>query len=409
MSSRDDFVAWVRGAAQCLDGTDLNSDDRDLAPFADLVGSARIVGLGESWHCIREFLAVRFRLVRYLVERLGFTAVLFEGSLATSRVLDDYVSGGNAEPVLSVLWDNAETRRFLTWLRSHNEGAERRVRALGVDTHILIMDDVHRPGAAFESVVEFLRRVDSAYTLPHVDVVRRIFADFPRGDVVANFSYISGLDPDDRARLRQAFTAAVAQLRRHRADYAHRGSPAELAWASQRAAVLLQALDVYETPPGHGFSVRDLAMAENVQWSLDHLGPDTRAVVLAHTAHLARAPGRVARSDAMQASMGARLADWHGADYVALTTTFGDGELTAPHPITQALDIAPGSDDSIDLAVRDAGHAPSLLDLRGAAGQPWLAVPRPHRTMANLGWELVYRFPNAIDGLIHIDRIQLAR
>jgi erythromycin esterase len=173
-------VAWVRGAAHRLDGIDLDTDDRDLGSLADLVGPARIVGLGESWHCVQEFLAIRYRLVRYLVERLGFTVVLFEGSLSTSRVLDEYINGANAELVLSVLWDNAATRRFLAWLREHNNGAEQPVRALGLDTHILIMDDVHRPGAAFESVVEFLRSVDPEYALPHLEAVRRVFADFPR-------------------------------------------------------------------------------------------------------------------------------------------------------------------------------------------------------------------------------------
>jgi erythromycin esterase-like protein len=150
-------------------------------------------------------------------------------------------------------------------------------------------------------------------------------------------------------------------------------------------------------------------MAENVQWSLDHLGSGARAVVLAHTAHVARASRSIAGSDSMPASMGDRLADWHGADYVALTTTFSDGELTSPHPITHSADIAPGADDSIDLAIRDAHNAALLLDLRPAAGQPWLAKPRPHRTMANLGWELIYKIPDTFDALVHVDRITLAQ
>ena len=47
----------------------------DLAPFGAALGDARIVVLGEAAHGVREFLQWKQRIVEYLVEKHGFTAV----------------------------------------------------------------------------------------------------------------------------------------------------------------------------------------------------------------------------------------------------------------------------------------------------------------------------------------------
>ncbi|MGH2887976.1 MAG: erythromycin esterase family protein, partial [Solirubrobacteraceae bacterium] len=50
----------------------------DLDWLGEAVGDARVVAIGESAHYSREFLLLRHRLLRYLVERHGFGAYALE-------------------------------------------------------------------------------------------------------------------------------------------------------------------------------------------------------------------------------------------------------------------------------------------------------------------------------------------
>ena len=61
---------------------DPGESNEDLRPFLDLVGDARVVGLGECTHGSSEIHRLKHRLVRLLVEELGFSALVFEANLA---------------------------------------------------------------------------------------------------------------------------------------------------------------------------------------------------------------------------------------------------------------------------------------------------------------------------------------
>jgi erythromycin esterase len=66
----------------------------DLDPLADLLGDARVVAVGESAHFLREYTLLRHRLLRFLVERCGFTAFGLESGFSEGRAVDAWVRGG---------------------------------------------------------------------------------------------------------------------------------------------------------------------------------------------------------------------------------------------------------------------------------------------------------------------------
>ena len=53
-------------------------DDSDLKPFADAIGYARIVALGEQTHGGREEYLLKTRLLKFLHEKMGFDVLLLE-------------------------------------------------------------------------------------------------------------------------------------------------------------------------------------------------------------------------------------------------------------------------------------------------------------------------------------------
>jgi len=72
----------------------------DLEPLRSLVGDARIVSLGEATHGTREFFLMKHRILRFLVERMGFTAFAIEATWPEANRLDRYVRTGDGDPAV---------------------------------------------------------------------------------------------------------------------------------------------------------------------------------------------------------------------------------------------------------------------------------------------------------------------
>jgi erythromycin esterase len=65
-------------------------DLRDLAPLQKMIGSARVVAVSEAGHDGAEPLLFRNRLLEYLVEELGFTAIAIESWVTEGQLVHDY-------------------------------------------------------------------------------------------------------------------------------------------------------------------------------------------------------------------------------------------------------------------------------------------------------------------------------
>lgn len=120
------LVDWIRTHGHSVAALDLDAPLDDLAPLAEIVGSARVVGLGESSHHVREFYQVRHRMLRFLVERCGFTVFAVEAPFTGSELLDDWLGGAPAEieevaaAIPLSLGEVPELHDVLHWLRTYN-------------------------------------------------------------------------------------------------------------------------------------------------------------------------------------------------------------------------------------------------------------------------------------------------
>ncbi|WP_199442949.1 hypothetical protein [Umezawaea beigongshangensis] len=61
----------------------------------------RVVAVGEHSHFIDEFLSLRQRTLRFLVQRCGFTVLAFEHGFSEGVLLDGWVRGRGADGDLS--------------------------------------------------------------------------------------------------------------------------------------------------------------------------------------------------------------------------------------------------------------------------------------------------------------------
>ena len=87
-----DLAGWIREHGLALSALDLAAPLDELEPVRRLVGEARVVAIGESSHHVREFFQVRHRLLRFLVERCGFTVYALEAPFTAGRGLADWAT-----------------------------------------------------------------------------------------------------------------------------------------------------------------------------------------------------------------------------------------------------------------------------------------------------------------------------
>jgi erythromycin esterase len=95
-----------------------------------------IVGLGESTHGAHEQFTLKHRIVRLLVEQLGFRSVAMEEDWATGIQLNRYVLTGQGDPTelvkgMGAPWSTGEVQAVLEWLRAWNTRHRDKVQFVG--------------------------------------------------------------------------------------------------------------------------------------------------------------------------------------------------------------------------------------------------------------------------------------
>ena len=111
-------IGWLQQNATPFTTLEPGVDDAELAPLNNVIGNARIVGLGEGTHGTSEFFRMKSRIISYLARNLGFTIFAIEGNMPEAYKMNDYVLNGNDDPkdCLPECTSGPGTRRrFWTW------------------------------------------------------------------------------------------------------------------------------------------------------------------------------------------------------------------------------------------------------------------------------------------------------
>lgn len=117
---------WIRQHATPLSTTDPTASLSDLESLRQMVADAEVMGLGESTHGAHEQFAVKHRVVRLLVEEMGFRCLALEEDWTKGVQLNEYVVNGKGDPRALLAdagspWRTEEILDLVTWMRSYNE------------------------------------------------------------------------------------------------------------------------------------------------------------------------------------------------------------------------------------------------------------------------------------------------
>lgn len=371
-TDRPTFAGWLKGHATPLMHLDPTAPLDDLEPLRDLLGSARVVDLGEHSHFIDEFAVMRQRILRFLVERCGFTVLAFEYGFCEALPLDAWARGSGTDDDLSALLANAVPIGLqdpLRFLRRHNRTATEPVRFAGIDI----------PAAggsllpALTPVTDYLRQIDPE-ALPALQSVTTIAASFAGDSAAVAAPAWARLSTNEQDTLSALLARLLIRFRALKPLYLSRGdrnsydTTLRCLEAACHGDYTFRAMAGLFAGDGltADTSARDLYMAESLLWHLDRLKPTDRVVLMAHNAHLQKTP--IAFDGHLTGlPMGQHLHHALGDAYFALGLTSITGHTadmrrdeTAPFGFTvhdtPLEPPAPGSVESA-FAEADLGHA----------------------------------------------------
>jgi erythromycin esterase len=272
----------------------------DLSAFGDMVGDARVVGLGEATHGNREFQQLKHRLIEYLVSQKGFSIVAIEANQPECRAINEYVlhGTGSARAALDGIYfwslNTEEMLALIEWMRRWNADPahDRKVEFAGFD--------MQKTPVARDNVVAFVNRVER----------RRA------GTILEPL--LSSTEPS---------SAALADLAKRfdASQVAWTAATDSVAYATARHDLTILQQEAARRTEGTvfgRFEARDRDMADNIQWISSHQPGDVRMVVWAHNVH-------VALDIESRRNMGNHLRARLGDDYVAFGLLFGHGNVRA--------------------------------------------------------------------------------
>ncbi|MFD7666671.1 erythromycin esterase family protein [Streptomyces sp. NPDC059788] len=370
------FAGRLRERTAVLGTLDPEEPLDDLEPLRALIGDARVVALGENSHFIQEFGLARERILRFLVQRCGFTALAFEYGFSEGFALDAWAQGEGTEEDFARQTQASIPIGLsgpLHWLRRYNRTATLPVRFAGVD--------VPEAGGsllpALAPVAEYLREVDPD-GLPLVQDAMKTAERFACASMALAAPAWARLDTGEQDALSTMLTRLRTRLRAMEPLYVGRGGRPAYDIALRRAEAAChtdhQLRAMSELYAGNGVpadaSAREVFMADSVRWLLDRSAPGTRVVLPAHNAHIQRTTvsfdGRLTSlpmghhlSHALgedyfalgMTGVGGRTADMHLDEHTAFGFRVEDTALGAPEPgSVEAAFVAAGLGSDIALA-----------------------------------------------------------
>ena len=360
------ITEWLRAHALPFRDTDLADSTDDLGFLDDMVGSARVVSLGEATHGTHEFQRLRHRVIEYLVTDMGFGMIAVEASDTTLRGVQAYLATGQGDPesLLAPLGALAtqEFADLIRWMRRLvADGFANPPRLRGID--------VERVSACqtMNDVEAYLITVDETAARS----ATAAYADFrpyaSKADLYAQSSGAEGSQEAQEALL-MALDAVHDGLLTRGAEYTAISGDGPYRRAVYDARRVVQLAEIVLAPTGAAVLLRDRFMAENALHLLSELEDGSGMVVCAHNGHVATS------LYGMQAALlGDHLRAALGEDLMVVGTSFYDGVFLG-FPLGEdgltALEwqAALPSEKSIEYAFRSTGIPRFALDLRALPG-----------------------------------------
>jgi len=273
---------------------------------ADRGDSVELLGLGEALHGGEDILIFRNRLFQRLVEAHGYSAIAVESSFPRALVVNEYVAGrGPAsydavqETGFSHRFGQLDANRELVeWMRQYNADPSHRIKLqfYGFDSPTE-MFGTDSPRQVLYFILDYLASIDPASAQEYrkrVDPLLGRDSDWENPDAMMDPAKSIGLSPAATA-LRIETEDLITELLVRRPELMAKSDESRYREAVQYASVARQLLNYHAELARKSdqrlirlTGIRDLMMADNLEYIVSHERGRGRVLAFAHNSHLKR-------------------------------------------------------------------------------------------------------------------------
>lgn len=165
-----------------IESLELESETSDLDSLKPILKDKKIIALGESTPGASEFYRLKSRMIKYLVEELGYRKLVLDANVSDVKIVDDYINGnGNIEDSIWELrpfpwvaekleddreykitphtylspYTTEEFKNILEWMKEYNSKVDRseKIELYGIG--------IENPKKSVEDLIDYMSKVDN--------------------------------------------------------------------------------------------------------------------------------------------------------------------------------------------------------------------------------------------------------
>jgi len=357
------FATWAKEKAIKIKSLELQDNQSDIEPLNRIIGNATVVCLGESRHDIHEQVALKNRLVKYLVEKMGFTTFILEASLPYSEKINEFIKNGigNIDVIMSempgwFLWDTREMKEIIIWMRKYNQNktGDEQIRFFGID--------ITSPVYGLTRVINYLKKVDPVY---YQKIKKHDFAETELDDNFwpKSLRAYSGFSEERKRRLKNNYGNLLKTLEDNKEKYIKTTSEKEYETILRYAYCAEQANRMFSAKKRIDIGlIRDRAMANNTLWIVNKMAKGKKAIVWAHNVHVAKAEFKMTGETESIKGMGYLLYQKLKNKIISIGGTFYEGEYP-----NWNRSFPPANKNTLEAKLAETGYDYFVLDIRNTS------------------------------------------
>lgn len=266
-----------------------------------------IVGLGEDTHGTAEFTEMAGKMMCYLAKNHGFRYFIIETGFAEGLYLNDYIEGSR-DDLTYILQNLNSTWRYrtqefvemLNLLRSYNQTHSRKIQLYGCEMQY-VAQEVNRLNT-------YLKEVGSTYRVLGFD--KHLWQD---------------ITAEEKMNYYSTYTTTKELFEAKHEEFIQKTSEDDFMQAYHYVEILGQFVSaIHQNVEQRKHDLRDLYMAENIQWILYHGLSGSKALYWAHNGHVGDWI-----SNGIVDVAGHHLKKIYGPAYYNIATDFGTGQYLA--------------------------------------------------------------------------------
>lgn len=241
------------------------NNNSDLNILSNLIGSSKVVALGESTHGSSEIYKMKDRLIRYLAEKENFDIFSIEAQMQQSYLVENYTNGNSTlkEAMKNLgywTWKTKEMASLLNWMKDFNKD-KKKISFTGFDMQS-VSEPIKQLRATFKDDKELQNKFDK---LSHK------IQEFLEENKNIRRNYIL---TDDQSKTIYPILSEI----KSKITSANNLTESEKKWQNQNLRIIEQILE-------KTIITRDKFMAENFMW-IKNNNPNSKFIVWAHNGHI---------------------------------------------------------------------------------------------------------------------------